>query len=237
MGDPLTYRLIVSNSANSSSTATDVSLTDKLPADVHFVRASEGCTYNSGLHAVRCSLGDLANASSTHVAIRVVPTAPGVITNTARVRGHEPDPNLANNTAVERTAVKPRPTCAGLPATVIGTDGDDVLIGTPGNDVIVGLAGDDVIAGLGGNDFVCAGRGHDSVTGGDGADTLSGGGGDDVMDAGTGNDNLRGGSGNDILLGRDGNDHIVCGSGADFADGGPGADVATVDCEFTVNVP
>ncbi|HEY0398453.1 MAG TPA: hypothetical protein VGF00_08705, partial [Acidimicrobiia bacterium] len=42
------------------------------------------------------------------------------------------------------------PTCLGLPATIVGTMGNDVLNGTPGNDVIIGLGGDDTINGLGG---------------------------------------------------------------------------------------
>jgi Ca2+-binding RTX toxin-like protein len=40
--------------------------------------------------------------------------------------------------------------CSGLPATKVGTQGDDVLRGTTGNDVIVGLGGNDEIRGLGG---------------------------------------------------------------------------------------
>ena len=63
-------------------------------------------------------------------------------------------------------------TCRGFAATLLGTDGDDILEGTPGDDVIIGLDGDDVIIGLGGNDRIC---------GGDGDDTISGGGDDDVL--------------------------------------------------------
>ena len=51
------------------------------------------------------------------------------------------------------------PMCFGMPATIVGTPGDDVLTGTPGDDVIVGLEGTDVInaATSGGTDRVCAG--------------------------------------------------------------------------------
>lgn len=45
--------------------------------------------------------------------------------------------------------------CQWWPATIVGTNGDDVLRGTPGRDVIHGLGGNDVIEGLGGNDRVC----------------------------------------------------------------------------------
>ena len=50
------------------------------------------------------------------------------------------------------------PMCFGMPATIIGTSGDDTLTGTPGDDVIVGLEGTDVIdAPDGGTDRICAG--------------------------------------------------------------------------------
>ena len=44
--------------------------------------------------------------------------------------------------------------CGGEPATIIGTDGDDLLIGTPDRDVIHGRQGRDVIRGLEGNDIM-----------------------------------------------------------------------------------
>lgn len=54
------------------------------------------------------------------------------------------------------------------PATIVGTDGDDVLRGTSGNDVIHGLGGNDTIEGLGGNDIICGGPGNDTILGGSG---------------------------------------------------------------------
>jgi hypothetical protein len=55
--------------------------------------------------------------------------------------------------------------CDGLPATIVGTSGDDNLTGTAGDDVIVGLAGNDVIQGLAGNDRICGGDGDDEIYG------------------------------------------------------------------------
>jgi Ca2+-binding RTX toxin-like protein len=72
----------------------------------------------------------------------------------------------------------PRPadlTCLGLPVTLAGTDGRDVLVGTPGDDVVAGRDGDDVLRGGGGNDVLCGGRGIDRLSGGPGDDRLSGG--------------------------------------------------------------
>src|SRR4029079_11876737 len=47
------------------------------------------------------------------------------------------------------------PHCRGVAATVVGTQGSDVLIGTPGPDVVAGLGGNDVIRGRGGDDRIC----------------------------------------------------------------------------------
>jgi hypothetical protein len=66
-------------------------------------------------------------------------------------------------------------TCAGVPATIVGTSGDDTLTGTPGDDVIAGLDGADVIDAGAGNDLVCGDAGPDRVTGGPGDDRLFGG--------------------------------------------------------------
>ena len=71
-------------------------------------------------------------------------------------------------------ACSPPTTCEGLPATVVGTAGNDTnLTGTPGPDVIVGLAGNDTISGLGGDDVLCGGSGKDTLHGGQGVDTAS----------------------------------------------------------------
>jgi len=92
------------------------------------------------------------------------------------------------------------PTCAGKPATIVGTSGRDKLIGTPGDDVIVGLGGNDRIIGHGGNDLLCGDEGADRLRGGFGRDRLYGGSGGYVSD-GRGRysvgDSLWGGAGND----------------------------------------
>ena len=99
-------------------------------------------------------------------------------------------------------------TCAGVPATITGTSGDDPIRGTPRRDVIATFGGYDDIDGLGGNDLICSGAGNDHVLGGDG---------DDVMrDEGFGYAN--GGPGDDDIagfqaaVGGDGNDLLRAGS-------------------------
>ncbi len=126
------------------------------------------------------------------------------------------------------------PTCAGLPATIIGTADPDVLVGTSGPDVIVALEGDDVIRGAGGDDVVCAGPGDDRVLGGagddhlvgaDGDDHLIGGPGADLLSGDDGDDVIHGLSGRDIVYGGAGNDRLFAGADGDDAFGGPGDDL------------
>ncbi len=84
------------------------------------------------------------------------------------------------------------PTCRGIPATIVGTRGDDVRTGTRGRDVMLGLGGNDTLRGRGGNDVVCGGRGDDRLRGGPGNDNLRG---------NQGKDKLNGGRGRDICIG------------------------------------
>ena len=96
------------------------------------------------------------------------------------------------------------PRCFGEKATIVGTNGADLLVGTDRKDVIVGLRGKDTIRGGDRGDLICAGRGDDVVKGGDGIDLIFGEDGDDT---------LRGGPG---LF-----NQIVPGPGDDFVHGGP----------------
>lgn len=91
----------------------------------------------------------------------------------------------------------PAVTCEGRRATVVGSNGDDVLEGTDGDDVIVGRGGDDVIRSWAGDDLVCGGDG------------------DDVIDAGFGTDRVWGGEGDDTLRGRSALDVLIGGAGFD----------------------
>lgn len=132
------------------------------------------------------------------------------------------------------------PSCGGLTATFVGTEGLDLLIGTAGSDVIVGLGGDDVIYGLGGNDVICGGSGNDVLLGGDGNDRLYGSPGRDTLLGEAGNDRLFGEGGNDYLNGGDWDDILNGGPGSDVCDGGSENVVDTTahtSCESVLNVP
>lgn len=125
------------------------------------------------------------------------------------------------------------PTCNGIPATLVGTDGNDVLVGTDGPDVIVSGLGDDKVSALGGNDLICsgfgddivdAGTGDDVVYGGPGADTLRGRDGADTLFGGHGHDDLEGNAGDDEVRGFTGRDYVKGGLGDDRVYGGRGSD-------------
>ncbi len=99
--------------------------------------------------------------------------------------------------ALPAPPVEQVPTCRGVEATIVGTDGDDVLRGTPGDDVIVAGKGNDSVYAGAGNDIVCGNGGADSLWGEAGRDVLLGGGGADTVIGGDDKDKVRGGSGAD----------------------------------------
>lgn len=98
------------------------------------------------------------------------------------------------------TGVPPAASCNGVPATIVGSSGDDVLTGTSGNDVIHGLGGNDIINGAGGSDLICGGNGNDIIQGKAGNDKMYGGLGNDKLNGGPGNDVLSGGLGKDTAV-------------------------------------
>ena len=117
------------------------------------------------------------------------------------------------------------PTCNGVTATIVGTNGNDTLIGTAGVDVIVGLDGRDRIYGLDGNDIICGGGSRDRIWSGRGHDIVFGGDGDDRIKADQGKDQIWGEGGDDKISGQTGADLIVGGRGDDTLSGGFGDDV------------
>jgi hypothetical protein len=98
-------------------------------------------------------------------------------------------------------------TCDGLEATIVGTQGRDVIQGTEGPDVIVGLDKPDRISGNGGDDVICGGNGPDTLFGGDGNDQLFGERGRGSFEGDPEGDNLDGGSGDDHIDGGRGGGH------------------------------
>jgi uncharacterized repeat protein (TIGR01451 family) len=102
-GTNATYMVTVTN--NGPSTATNVTLTDTLPAGTTFVSATSGCTHSAGV--VTCTVPSLAPLANTtfSITINVPVTATGSITNTADVSATTPDPVGANNHATSTATI------------------------------------------------------------------------------------------------------------------------------------
>ncbi|KRC53182.1 MULTISPECIES: calcium-binding protein [unclassified Nocardioides] len=145
------------------------------------------------------------------------------------------------------------PRCAGVKATIVGTNASQKINGTNGRDVIVARGGHDVVNGRGGADIICGGAGNDTILSGagnggllygdDGRDTivaqaddigLYGGNHDDLLrsskrltlfEGGAGNDRIEGSPYPDVIDGGSGNDHVRANGGADkLVTGGSGND-------------
>jgi uncharacterized repeat protein (TIGR01451 family) len=114
------YTLTVANAG--PNTATNVTVTDTLPANATLVSAtpSQGAAC-SGTATVTCNLGTLVNAGSATVTVivRVSAAASGTVVNGASVTSDLPDPNTANNSA-SATATVSNPHVA---ASIVVTSG------------------------------------------------------------------------------------------------------------------
>src|SRR3954447_5723088 len=131
----LTYTIQVENLGPNA--ATGVVVTDALPKEVDFVSATSTqgkCTAKG--KKVTCDLGTMPAPTINYgglptVTIAVIPRKVGTIANTASVDGVEKDPVGKNDKATATTTVVgPAATCRGVPATVVGTGGNDALVGT-----------------------------------------------------------------------------------------------------------
>lgn len=107
VGDKLQFFLQVSNLG--PNVATDVTVTDVLPANVILLdtSTSEGVNCTSAGNTVTCNFADLGPGIGGNVFIDVCPTEPGIVENTATVSSVTADPNPANNTDTTTTTVIP----------------------------------------------------------------------------------------------------------------------------------
>jgi len=99
-GANVTYTIVVRSLG--PATATNVTLTDTLPAGFALVSATPtqgSCT------GTACALGTIAPSGTATVTIVATASATGEFTNTATVSADQPDPVPSNNTANETTTV------------------------------------------------------------------------------------------------------------------------------------
>src|SRR6185369_5742670 len=140
-GVPLSYRIVATNSGPAA--ATNVIVTDTLPAGVTFGSATTTQGSCNGTATVSCNLGSLPVGASAIVTILVTPASAGQITNSATVAGTEPDPDATNNTASATTLIQ-----LAAPSPVMLDD--NLTVST----VITGLDQPTSMAFIGVNDFL-----------------------------------------------------------------------------------
>ncbi|WP_435016762.1 beta strand repeat-containing protein [Tundrisphaera sp. TA3] len=116
VGDPSTYTVIVAN--NGPATATNVVVTDILPANARLlgVFVSQGTV--GGVGVLTFNPGDLAPGASAILTLIVAPTSVGPIVNSASVTSDNFDPDPANNSATSSFPGFNQPGTLGLTATV-----------------------------------------------------------------------------------------------------------------------
>jgi len=110
VGVALSYRIVATNSGPAN--ATNVVVTDTLPAGVAFASSSSTQGVCNGTGPVNCVLGSLSAGSSAIVTIVVTPSAQGQLVNTATISATESDFDSTNNASSATTLVQP---AAALP--------------------------------------------------------------------------------------------------------------------------
>lgn len=113
-GSQITYSINVTNT--SSSSATNVILTDILPPSVNYVSVT-GCSSPSvNGNTFTCSIGTIGAGLATGVQLKVLtPITPGVITNVAGVVSDQIDLTPQDNWATVATTPAPTPTVTRTP--------------------------------------------------------------------------------------------------------------------------
>ena len=119
IGDFLTYTYTLVATNNGPSDATGVTVVNTLPEGGVFrsAIATKG-SCSEAPSTVTCDLGMIASGASVTVTIEVTGDTVAMATNTASVKGSEPDRDLVNNTVVPATPT-PQPTATPTPAPTV----------------------------------------------------------------------------------------------------------------------
>ena len=116
VGQTFNYYLFFGN--DGPADATNVVITDQLPAQVQFVSAETPCTASGNL--VTCNLGTVrARSVGDGIRVTVLALNSGTTTNTANITADQPDPNLRNNSY--SLIIEIQPPTADLAVTKTGT--------------------------------------------------------------------------------------------------------------------
>ena len=104
LNDNLIYTLAITN--HGPSAATNIAVTNQLPAGITFLSATSGqgtCTRLGD--QVRCDIGALNPGSGVIITITTRPIGTGIINNSAFVTSRVPDEDVSNNIATQVTRV------------------------------------------------------------------------------------------------------------------------------------
>jgi len=116
IGTNETYNLVVTN--NAASTATEVLITNMIPAGATFVSATPGAgTCSQSNNIVTCHLGDLVSSGTINITIVVTLNTAGNNTNTVFVDSVNPDSSYTNNSSSEVSPVVVNPLDLGVSQT------------------------------------------------------------------------------------------------------------------------
>jgi len=96
-GGTIIWTIVTTN--NGPSNATNVSVTEVLPANVSYVGAT-GATCNNVSGTVTCTAGGLSSGGSNTITITTTATAVGTAAASASATATESDPNAADNTSI-----------------------------------------------------------------------------------------------------------------------------------------
>lgn len=105
VGAQLTYGLAVANAGPNG--ASNVVVTDPLPAGLQLLSATASQGVCSGTTTVLCNLGAVPAGGGATVTLTVQTQTTGTLVNPARVASGATDPNAANNTATTTVTVLP----------------------------------------------------------------------------------------------------------------------------------
>ncbi len=136
--DTLVYTIVVTN--NGPSTATDVDLTDTLPAGVTFVSGTttvggQSVNGSGGSQTVTSTIGTLLNGQSATITINATidSTTTGTLTNTV-ITSATGESNTNNNTATAQTVIQPE-----IDLAITKVDNDNNLTLAPTDSIVYTL--------------------------------------------------------------------------------------------------